>query len=88
MAYILYPILFNAVQTQEERIMFYIRTLKHDTRGSSQFSPRKTKLLHRISPMQLEKSKKIILFVNNDMRNLSERILLTMEERGEGSDFF
>lgn len=37
--------------------------------------------------MQLQK-RKILLFVNIDMRNLSERILLTMEERGEGSDFF
>lgn len=87
MAYILYPVLFNAVQTQEERITFYIRTLKHDTRGSSQFSPCKTKFLHMISAMQLQK-RKIILFVNIDMRNLSERILSTMEERGEGSDFF
>lgn len=72
MAYILYPVLFNAVQTQKERIRFYFRTLKHDTRGSSQFSPFKTHLLHRISPMQLKEKKKV-LFVNADMRNLSER---------------
>lgn len=78
----------NAVQTHEERIAFYIRTLKHDTRGSSQFSPCSTMLLHRISPMQLKKRKKILLFVNIDVRNLGERTPLAMEGRGEGSDFF
>lgn len=44
MAYILYLILFNAVQTLKGRIKIYVRTLKHDERGSSQFSPFKNKV--------------------------------------------
>lgn len=41
--YILYPVLFHAVQTRQERSQFYIRTLKQEKRGSSHFSPFKNK---------------------------------------------
>lgn len=47
----------------------------------------KTKLLHRISPLQFKK--KIFLFVNTDVRSLfNERTLFTTSGRGEGSGFF
>lgn len=79
MTYILYPVWFNAVQTQKERIKFYIRTLKHDKRGSSQFSPFKNKF-----PAQditdAVKKKKSFLFVNTDMRNLVEEYFLPCKE--------
>lgn len=73
--YILYPILFNAVQTRIERSKFYIRTLKQEKRGSSHFHLSETNRLHRISPLQFLKS---LLFVNTDVRSLlNERALFT-----------
>lgn len=80
MTYILYPVLFNAVQTQKERIKFYTRTLKHYQRGSSQFSPFKNKFSTGYHQCSFKK-KHFILFVNTDVRNLSRRILFTIKEK-------
>ena len=49
----------------------------------------KTNLLHRISPLQFKKKKRVFLFVNTDVISLfNERTLFTTSGRGEGSGFF
>lgn len=88
MTYILYPVWFNAVQTQKERIKFYIRTLKHDKRGSSQFSPFKNKFPAQDITDAVKKKKKKFFICEHWYEKLSGRILFTMYGRGEGSDFF
>lgn len=73
--YILYPVLFHAVQTRQERSQFYIRTLKQEKGAVHIFHLSKTNQLHRISPLQFLKS---LLFVNADVRSLlNERTLFT-----------
>lgn len=78
MTYILYLVWFNAVQTQKERIKCYIRTLKHDKRGSSQFSPFKNKFTAQDITGAVKK--KSFLFVNADMRNVVEEYFLPRKE--------
>lgn len=80
MAYILYPILFNAVQTLKGRIKFYVRTLKHDKRAVHNFHLSKQSCCTEYHHCSLKK-KKVFLFVNTDVRSLfNERTLLPRQE--------